>query len=339
MQPRSCLFGPRGAAVSACGNGRFGRASAGAFARDPARGRGPVLRALLGLLDRGPSSMRQPDARLGDFHPFALSRRRASWYARAPSLIPASRRRPRRFPPATVRRPEYPAVTPTPAPTELVADAPGRERDNQALRDERFRLLVQAVTDYALVMLDPDGRVVCWNAGAERVFGYPDAAVVGGDYARFFTPEDAAAGEPARELRAARGRPVRGRAVAGPGGRGPVPGERSDRRHPRGRRPAARVLADHPRCDRPAATGGAGPAGPEDGGDGAAGRRDRARLQQPAHRHHRVQRRGPRRAPRGAPVPRPGARGAGGRGAGRGADRASCSRSAARRSSRRRCST
>ncbi len=90
-----------------------------------------------------------------------------------------------------------------PPPPEVVRDAPGREHDNQTLRDERFRLLVQGVTDYAIFMLDPGGRVVCWNTGAEKVFGYPDGDAVGHPYAMFFTPEDVAAGEPDRELRAA----------------------------------------------------------------------------------------------------------------------------------------
>ncbi|OWK37339.1 ATP-binding protein [Fimbriiglobus ruber] len=90
-----------------------------------------------------------------------------------------------------------------PLPEGTPGDIPTRLQADQLLRDERFRLLVQAVTDYAIFMLDPDGLVVCWNTGAERVFGYQEAEIVGQHYARFFTPEDTRAGEPDRELRTA----------------------------------------------------------------------------------------------------------------------------------------
>jgi PAS domain S-box-containing protein len=64
----------------------------------------------------------------------------------------------------------------------------------------RFQLLVDAVTDYALYMLDPDGRVVSWNTGAQRLKGYTEAEVVGSSFSRFFTPEDQQRGLPARHL-------------------------------------------------------------------------------------------------------------------------------------------
>jgi PAS domain S-box-containing protein len=79
----------------------------------------------------------------------------------------------------------------------------GGRQDDQLLQDERFRLLVQAVTDYAIVMLDPEGRIVCWNTGAERVFGYEEAEVVRRHYALFFTAEDRDRDEPGKELRTA----------------------------------------------------------------------------------------------------------------------------------------
>ena len=66
--------------------------------------------------------------------------------------------------------------------------------------DWRFELLVQAVTDYALFMLDPDGYVVNWNAGAERAKGYKAAEIIGQHFSCFYTPEDQAAGLPARAL-------------------------------------------------------------------------------------------------------------------------------------------
>jgi PAS domain S-box-containing protein len=69
--------------------------------------------------------------------------------------------------------------------------------------EERFRLLVEAVTEYAILMLDPEGRVVSWNAGAERVQGYRAEEVVGRHFSLFYPPEDVAAGKPQRELEVA----------------------------------------------------------------------------------------------------------------------------------------
>jgi PAS domain S-box-containing protein len=70
---------------------------------------------------------------------------------------------------------------------------------------EQFRLLVEGVKDYAIFLLDPEGRVASWNAGAERIKGYRAAEILGQHYGRFFEPHDAAAGKPARALaRAAR---------------------------------------------------------------------------------------------------------------------------------------
>jgi len=69
--------------------------------------------------------------------------------------------------------------------------------------DPRFELLVNAVTDYAIYMLDPDGRIVTWNAGARRFKGYEADEIIGQHFSRFYTPEDRAAGLPARGLRTA----------------------------------------------------------------------------------------------------------------------------------------
>jgi PAS domain S-box-containing protein len=62
---------------------------------------------------------------------------------------------------------------------------------------------MECVTDHALLLLDPEGRVADWNAGAERTFGYRADEIIGRPFADFFTPEDVAAGCPGRELRAA----------------------------------------------------------------------------------------------------------------------------------------
>jgi PAS domain S-box-containing protein len=69
--------------------------------------------------------------------------------------------------------------------------------------EERIRLLVSAVTDYAIYMLEPDGRVATWNPGAERFKGYTADEIIGQHFSRFFTPEDIASDLPGRALRAA----------------------------------------------------------------------------------------------------------------------------------------
>jgi len=67
--------------------------------------------------------------------------------------------------------------------------------------EERFRLLVESVQDYAIFMLDPEGRVLTWNAGAERIKGYSASEIIGQHFSRFYPPE---AGDfPAHELRVA----------------------------------------------------------------------------------------------------------------------------------------
>jgi PAS domain S-box-containing protein len=80
---------------------------------------------------------------------------------------------------------------------------------NQALRESSlallesenwFRLLVESVTDYAIYMLDPEGRVVTWNVGAERSKGYKAEEILGLNYSIFFPPKDVEAGLPADEL-------------------------------------------------------------------------------------------------------------------------------------------
>lgn len=78
--------------------------------------------------------------------------------------------------------------------------APRVDLDDES---RQFSLLVNALTDHALYMLDPDGRVRSWNPGAVRIKGYEAGEVVGTRFSRFYTPEDAAAGLPDRNLRTA----------------------------------------------------------------------------------------------------------------------------------------
>ncbi|ADI62996.1 PAS domain S-box protein [Trichormus azollae] len=74
-----------------------------------------------------------------------------------------------------------------------------------ALREseEYFRLLVEGVKDYAIYMLDPEGRVMSWNSGAECMTGYQAAEIIGRDFACFFPPEDIANAMPKQQLEAA----------------------------------------------------------------------------------------------------------------------------------------
>jgi PAS domain S-box-containing protein len=66
--------------------------------------------------------------------------------------------------------------------------------------EQRFRMLVQGVHDYAIYMLDPNGMVTNWNTGAERIKGYKADEIVGQHFSRFYTPEDRENGEPQRAL-------------------------------------------------------------------------------------------------------------------------------------------
>ncbi|MGI8997822.1 MAG: PAS domain S-box protein [Pyrinomonadaceae bacterium] len=69
--------------------------------------------------------------------------------------------------------------------------------------EERFRLLVEGVRDYAIFMMDTEGRITSWNLGAERLLGYKEAEVIGHKLHRIFTPEDIAGGKTEQELRTA----------------------------------------------------------------------------------------------------------------------------------------
>ncbi|WP_439627734.1 hybrid sensor histidine kinase/response regulator [Gemmata sp.] len=75
--------------------------------------------------------------------------------------------------------------------------------DQTAMESELFRVLVETTKDYAVFVTDLDGRVVTWNAGAERVLGYAGAEILGESSFVTFTPEDRARGVPGEELRAA----------------------------------------------------------------------------------------------------------------------------------------
>ncbi len=66
-----------------------------------------------------------------------------------------------------------------------------------------FALLVKSVVDYGIFMLDPEGHVTTWNAGAERIKGYRAQDIIGKHFSVFYPPEDIAACKPHLELAAA----------------------------------------------------------------------------------------------------------------------------------------
>ena len=88
---------------------------------------------------------------------------------------------------------------------KITRDQTEKRASQQALfeAERRFRLLVQGVTDYAIFMLDPEGRVTNWNAGAERIKGYAPSEIVGEHFSRFYTAEDLEIGVPTRALKTA----------------------------------------------------------------------------------------------------------------------------------------
>jgi len=88
---------------------------------------------------------------------------------------------------------------------KVTRDITERKRAQDALfeSERRFRLLVDAVKDYAIYMLDPSGVIVSWNSGAERLKGYSAEEIVGRHFSQFYTREDRAAGLPSRVLQTA----------------------------------------------------------------------------------------------------------------------------------------
>jgi PAS domain S-box-containing protein len=98
-----------------------------------------------------------------------------------------------------------PKATALQSPMALERTIAERQRAEAALREseERFRLLLENVRDYAIYMLDPAGRVESWSAGAERLKGYSPEEILGQHFGCFFPGEDVQSGKPGRMLEAA----------------------------------------------------------------------------------------------------------------------------------------
>lgn len=86
---------------------------------------------------------------------------------------------------------------------KLAVEALSLREESLRQSEERFRLLVEGTTDYAIVMLDPKGRVMSWNAGAQRIKAYPAEDIIGQHVSTFYTDEDVQAGLPERHLQTA----------------------------------------------------------------------------------------------------------------------------------------
>jgi len=87
--------------------------------------------------------------------------------------------------------------------SSAIRDISERKRVEEELRlkEEHFRLMVSEIKDYAIFMLDPDGKVITWNAGAERIKGYSSEEILGQHFSRFYPADDLSKDKVAAELK------------------------------------------------------------------------------------------------------------------------------------------
>jgi PAS domain S-box-containing protein len=90
--------------------------------------------------------------------------------------------------------------------SKVTRDLTRRREHEERLRqsDERMRILIECVREYAIFMIDPVGKVMSWNLGAERIKGYAASEILGQSFTRFYTKEDLATGKPRKMLDLAR---------------------------------------------------------------------------------------------------------------------------------------
>lgn len=90
--------------------------------------------------------------------------------------------------------------------SSAIRDITERKNAVEKLRqsEERFRLIVEGAKDYVILALDPQGLIVSWNEGAQRIQGYSSEEIIGRHFSCFYPAEDVAAGKPLRELETAR---------------------------------------------------------------------------------------------------------------------------------------
>jgi PAS domain S-box-containing protein len=84
--------------------------------------------------------------------------------------------------------------------SEQPIDSPAPSRVRSVTSEERFRLMVEGVKDYAIYLLDTNGRVTSWNAGAKRLNGYTQEEILGQHFSKFYTPEELAISKPQEHL-------------------------------------------------------------------------------------------------------------------------------------------
>jgi PAS domain S-box-containing protein len=97
----------------------------------------------------------------------------------------------------------FPLVSPEDLFMDPASNPPGPTESRLLDSEERYRLLVEGVRDYAIFLLDPSGRVTSWNVGAERIKGYRAEEIIGKHFSVFYPPEDLARGKTEYELRVA----------------------------------------------------------------------------------------------------------------------------------------